>query len=36
MIEGSDYVTCTFVKQIGPEEDNHTIAQTLSAHVTYQ
>jgi hypothetical protein len=37
VIEGSECAKCkTFPQQIGPVEDNLTIAYTLSAFVSYQ
>jgi len=37
MTEGSGCAMCKmFLQQIGPVEDNSTIAQILSAHVSYQ
>jgi len=33
---GSDFQRVHFPQQIGPVEDKPTIAQTLSAHVSYQ
>jgi len=36
MREGSGCATCTFRQQIGPVEDNPTIALTLNTHFSYQ